>query len=269
MVETHHAAPDSETEAILEMVEVTVAAAERPNVPWIEGINWRVRRGDYWVVGGLEETGKTELLTTAAGLQRPLHGALKIFGKDCSALSEADLLKDRLQIGLVFEAGGRLFNRLTVGENISLPLQYHNLAAPERLDHEVERILALMELSSCIDKLPGRIPRSAQQRVALARALVLKPQILLLDKPVLGLDPKETRWWLDFLQQLHLGHDYFDGRSLTLVVTTDDLRNWRQSGKHFAVIRNQRWAVIGNRADLDRSEEPLLRELLWPDFLTE
>jgi phospholipid/cholesterol/gamma-HCH transport system ATP-binding protein len=261
--------PADGREPVLEMIDVTVATEEESALPWIQGINWTVRRGDYWVVGGLEETGKTELLTTAVGLQRPLRGSVKIFQDDFSALNEAQVRQMRLRVGLIFESGARLFSGLTVGENIALALKYHQTVPYARIENEVREILELTGLTSCLHKMPGRVARSVQQRAGLARALVLRPEVLLLDKPVGGLDPKETRWWLDFLGQLHRGHSYLGGRPVTLVVTTHDLRNWRQAGDHFAVIRNQRWAVLGDRAALEESDEPLLRELLSPDFLTD
>ena len=82
---------------------------------------WTVAAGDYWVVGGLPGTGKSDLLATAAGLQRPLRGTHLLFGEDLARLDEPALIQKRLRVGLVFENGGRLFNRLTVAENLALP----------------------------------------------------------------------------------------------------------------------------------------------------
>src|SRR5439155_174889 len=107
---------------VIELLNVSVAAGGRPDSAALEGIHWRVSAGDYWVVGGLPGSGKSDLLATLAGLYRPLSGTLKLFGSDVGALSEDDFMAARLRIGLVFEGGGRLFNQLAVAENVALPL---------------------------------------------------------------------------------------------------------------------------------------------------
>lgn len=261
--------PADASRAIVEMHDVKVGMPERPGGPSIEDVHWTIAPGDFWIVSGLEETGKTEFLLTAFGLQPPLAGTVKIFGRTVSTLTQDEILQQRLRLGFIFEAGARLLRRLTVYENIALPLQYHEQVGSRGIAAEVDRVAAALDITSCLDKMPGRIPRSAQQRVGLARALISKPEVLFLDKPVVGLDPKETRWWIDLLQELHRGHPFLDGRPVTLVLSTNDLRSWRQSGRQFGFIRNRRWTVIGGREELEKNDEPLLRELLWPDFLTE
>src|SRR4051812_15592431 len=91
----------------------------------VEGINWRVMPKDFWIVAGLFGSGKSDFLATAAGLQRPSRGVVKLFGHETFTLKEEILVEHRRRIGLVFSNGGRLFNRLTVAENVALPLRYH------------------------------------------------------------------------------------------------------------------------------------------------
>src|SRR6185503_1839481 len=117
------AAAASTTQPILEMINVAVASAQSPVTPAVEGVDWRVSEGDYWVVAGLPGSGKSDLLATAAGLQRPLSGTHLLFGKEPTQSPESELLSERLRVGLVFENGGRLFNHLTVAENVALPLR--------------------------------------------------------------------------------------------------------------------------------------------------
>src|SRR5204862_2391577 len=109
---------------VIELVNVSVGAGGRPDSAALEGINWRISAGDYWVIGGLPGSGKSDLLATLAGLYRPLGGTLKLFGSDVAELSEDEFMTVRRRIGLVFE-GGRLFNQLSVAENVALPLRYH------------------------------------------------------------------------------------------------------------------------------------------------
>ena len=232
---------------IIELVDVRVAAGGRQHAAALEGINWRIAAGDYWVVGGLPGSGKSDLLATLAGLYRPLGGTLNLFGSDVAALSEEDFSAARMRIGLVFENGGRLFNQISVAENVALPLRYH------RGQTEIEngeRVKAILDATG----------------VALARALALGPEVLLLDNPLGGPGLQEARWWRDFLAQLAGGHELLRGRPVTLVIACHDLRPWADQGKQFAVLKQKRWLAVGGRADLTCGDEPLLHELLATEF---
>ncbi len=112
--------------AVIEMNDVSVGVAGVVETVSVEGIEYCVASGDYWVIGGPPGSGKTDLLATLAGLYRPLKGTLRLFGDDVAQLGEEDFLAARLRIGLVFENGGRLFNHLSVAENIASPLRYHH-----------------------------------------------------------------------------------------------------------------------------------------------
>src|SRR5689334_10409294 len=85
-------------------------AASAP--PIVEDVQFKIARGDFWAVGAFPGTGKTDLLYTAAGLQRPVKGEHFLFGKETSRLHEDELVEMRLKIGMVFDTG-RLFGNLT------------------------------------------------------------------------------------------------------------------------------------------------------------
>ena len=150
------------------MINVAVASAQSSGRRSVEGIDWRVNAGDYWVVGGLPGSGKSDLLATAAGLQRPLSGTHLLFGIDLTQLNESELLAERLRIGLVFENGGRLFSHLTVAENIALPLRYHRDCSDDEVQQRVKAILALTDLTDEAERLPAQTTRAGRQRAALA-----------------------------------------------------------------------------------------------------
>ena len=171
----------------------------------------------------------------------------------------------RLRIGLVFEGGGRLFNQLSVAENVALPLRYHR-GQPAETGERVKAILDATGLNPWAESTAGRINLARRQRVALARALAIGPEVLLLDNPLGGPGLQEARWWRDFLAQLACGHDVLDGRPLTLVIACHDLRPWADQGKQFAVLKQKRWLAVGGRADLTCGDEPLLHELLATEF---
>jgi phospholipid/cholesterol/gamma-HCH transport system ATP-binding protein len=256
----------SETTSVIEMIDVAIAAAIAPDHAIVSGINWTVARGDYWVVGGLPGSGKSDLLATAAGLLRPLHGKHRLFGKEIAQLSEEEAVQLRLRVGLVFSNEGRLFNHLTVSENLALPICYHRNCTPAQAHDRVGTVLEASGLSSVAQSTPARINRNMRQRVALARALVMKPEALLLDDPFRGLDPIQMKWWLEFLGNLCSGHELTDGCKITLVIATENFRPWVKQARQFALVRDGRWLSLGGPDQLDEHEDPLLRELMSAGF---
>jgi len=248
------------------MIDLTIGELESPETVVVEAVNWRIAVGDYWVVGGLPGSGKSNLLATAAGLNPPLRGILRLFGRDAGALTEEDLLEVRLRVGLVFENGGRLFNHLSVVENVALPLCYHRNCPPSDVRERVAQILEFSGLTPLANQTPGRIRPAWQQRVALARALATGPEVLLLDNPLAGLGPQEARWWRGVLPALLAGHAITGGRPVALVVTCHDLRPWADQANRFALLKQRHWLPIGGQTYLARCGEPVLRELMAADF---
>jgi ABC-type transporter Mla maintaining outer membrane lipid asymmetry ATPase subunit MlaF len=245
----------------LEMRDVTVTAVRNANHIVLEGVNWAVSVGDFWAVAGLLRSGKSDLMALAAGVTRPARGSCRIFGKELAAGFEREQLALRLRIGMVFD-GGQLVHHLTLAENIALPLRYHFDDGGEAIDQRIRSLVEFTGLEPWAESHPAALNRNWQQRIGLARAVALKPEVLLLDNPLTGLDPRDATWWLNTLDSLAAGHPIVDGKPLTLVVTDDDLRPWRNRAKQFAILRDRQFLSLGTRADLVSHSEPLLQELL-------
>jgi ABC-type transporter Mla maintaining outer membrane lipid asymmetry ATPase subunit MlaF len=237
----------------------------------LQGVNWTVTQHEFWVVGGLPGSGKSQLLQTAAGLLPPRAGTVRLFGQELAGLSASELVRIRQRIGLVFADGGHLFNDLTVAQNVALPLCYHRDCQPETVTEAVDSLLTLSGLKPLAGRLPVRIHRVWRQRVALARALALGPELLLLDNPTAGLDHRQTRWWVELLAQIeNLRHEAgrptgpptLVSRPMTVVVATNDLRPWLSVAGQFALLKDNQWRSLGGAAEVLGSAEPLLREML-------
>ena len=254
---------------VIEMFDTAVTAAREPDTTVVSGVNWRVLLDDFWVIGAPPGSGKSDLLATAAGLQRPGRGVHRLFGRELSALGEAERLRERLRVGVVFEAGGRPFPQLTVAENIALPLRYHRDGGETEIQQRVEEMLEATGLSAFASRLPAQLARALCPRIGLARALALAPEVLLLDNPLAGLDPRQMRWWLDFTSGLAAGHPTMKGRKMTLVVASDHLRPWMSQGSRFALLKEKQLLPLGGRAELEHCNEPLLRELVAAEFATD
>ncbi len=250
--------PTKTTAPIIQMHDVSVGAMRDQRGVVVERIEWTVAADDYWVVAGLQGSGKSDFLMMTGGLTAPAGGTYRLFGEEMPIFEEARL-PTRLRLGLVFD-GGQLFNHLTVSENVALPLRYHQNLSRAEADAEVGAMLEALELTPWAGSTPGAVGRNWHQRVGLARALMLKPEILLVDSPLTSLDLRHTTWWLDFLDQLSRGHRLFQGRPMTLVVTAADLRPWKGHARQFAVLRNKRFAVLGGWTQLEAASEELVRE---------
>jgi ABC-type transporter Mla maintaining outer membrane lipid asymmetry ATPase subunit MlaF len=248
------------TTAVIEMREVGVGALHGADRVVAEHVDWTVAPGDFWVIAGLQGTGKSDFLMLAAGLMPPRSGDYRLFGEPMP-IFEGSRLAHRLRLGLVFD-DGHLLNHLTVFENVALPLRYHRSHAGVDAEDSARALLEATELLPWSASTPGAMPRAWQKRAGLARALALRPDVLLLDCPLNGLDLRHANWWLNFLGALSRGHPLAESRPMTLVVTTEDLRPWRGRARQFALLENQRLTVLGNWPAVECSVDPTVRLLL-------
>lgn len=251
---------EPENTAVIEMRGVSVSAMRDISFIVLEDVNWSVAPGEFWTVAGQQHSGKSDLLMLTAGLMAPAKGGCKLFGTEIQALDETKLT-ERLRVGFVFE-GGQLFNHLTIRENTALPLQYHRDLPSREAAQAVQTLLDLLELTPLADITPPNISSNWRQRAALARALVLKPEVLLLDNPLAALGTRHLHWWLRFLDQLWHGHDWCGGRPMTIVVTTDDLRPWRNASRKFALLCDKKFLPLGSWNDVESADIQVVKELL-------
>ena len=245
-------------ENVIQLVDADIPRVQFASpIAAVKDVQWSVNRSEFWVIGATPGSGKTDLLCTAAGLQKPMKGEHLIFGKSVDRMSEEELVTARLRIAMVFSSG-RLFNGLTIAQNIALPLSYHYSYDDAELAQRVSEALQKTGLIAWENKRPDQVTRNLHQRIGLARALALGPEVLLIDNPLAAVDPRQGRWWLDFLCAAQ--------KSMTVIVATDDFRAWMDVGTHFALLKERRMEMIGGRDEMRQSKDTLVRELLTTTF---
>ncbi len=182
-----------------------------------DGLDMTVRQGEVFGIVGGSGSGKSVLLRTVLGLQRPQAGAVRIFGRDLTQLRDGELREVKAGYGVTFQAGA-LFTSLTVLQNVQLPMLEHLALDRVALDGLAMLKVRLVGLPpDAAFKYPSQLSGGMIKRAALARALALDPRLLFLDEPTSGLDPISAAEFDELLIGLQ------QELALTVVMITHDL----------------------------------------------
>lgn len=193
------------------------------------------------VVGG-SGTGKSVLLRSIVGLNRPSEGRIRVFGKDLNDLSTKERSKTEQRFGVLFQRGA-LFSSLNLLQNISLPLIEHCRLSRSDAEELSRMKLALTGLpADSALKYPSELSGGMVKRAALARSLAMDPEILFLDEPTAGLDPIGAAAFDKLIVTLR------DALGLTVFLVTHDLDTLYTTCDRVAVL-SQKKVLIADRID--------------------
>ena len=221
----------------------------------LAGVDLEVRRGEVLVVMGGSGCGKSTLLRHMIGALTPDEGRVEVFGKDLASLDEKGLNETRKRFGILFQSGA-LFNSLTVGENVALPLREHT-----DLDEEVIRIVMKMKLEMVGLRdfeglMPAQISGGMKKRVALARAIALDPEIIFYDEPGAGLDPVMA----GVIDKLIA--DLSGKLGVTSVVVTHEMGSAFRIADRMAMLYEGRVVARGTPGEIRASSDPLVQQFI-------
>ena len=219
-----------------------------------DGLDLDVRRGEVIGVVGGSGTGKSVLLRTIVGLNKPTAGTIEVLDRPVTGASREEMLELEKRWGVLFKDGA-LFSSLTVEENIEVPLKEHTAMA-----HDFRKEIAALKLRmvglpmSACHKYPSQLSGGMRKRAGLARALALDPDVLFLDEPTAGLDPIGAAAFDQLIRRLQ------QSLGLTVFMVTHDLDSLNAICDRIAVLADHRVSVIGPIDDMLRSDHPWVRE---------
>ncbi len=157
----------------------------------LHDVSLTIKKGETLAVIGGSGSGKSTLLQLLVGLIRPDSGEIYIGGQETTHLSEKELDRVRLNMGMVFQYSA-LFDSMTVGENVAFGLREHKNLPEDEVQRIIREKLDLVGLPGVENKMPGELSGGMKKRVGLARAIAIEPEIIFYDEPSSGLDPITT-----------------------------------------------------------------------------
>jgi phospholipid/cholesterol/gamma-HCH transport system ATP-binding protein len=210
-----------------------------------EGLDLDVRRGEILGVVGGSGTGKSVLMRSIIGLQRPADGEVMVFDTPILTADERKLQGIRKRWGILFQ-GAALFSTLTVAENVQVPLREFYPRISGRLLDEIAAFKIVMSglPADAGPKYPAELSGGMKKRAGIARALAMDPELLFLDEPTAGLDPIGAAAF----DQLIL--DLRDRLGLTVFLITHDLDTLYAICDRVAVLADRKVIAVGTIPEL-------------------
>jgi phospholipid/cholesterol/gamma-HCH transport system ATP-binding protein len=221
----------------------------------LDGVSFRIEKGESVVIIGRSGGGKSVLLKHLIGLLSPDAGHVLIEGEDIVPMNERELLRVRRKFGMLFQSAA-LFDSMTVAENVGFSFRRDRSLPKEEIRHKVAEMLEMVDLPGTEDKQPSELSGGMKKRVGLARAIIYHPQIVLYDEPTTGLDPIAS----DSIDKLILR--VRDRLDVTTVVVTHDMRSARRLGQRIMMLHDQRIYATGTPDEIFQSADPVVRRFI-------
>ena len=216
----------------------------------VKDLNLSIAKGEFLTMLGPSGSGKTTCLMMLAGFETATNGEIKLAGRPINQVPP-----HKRGIGMVFQ-NYALFPHMTVGENLSFPLEVRGMGKSDR-EAKVKRALDMVQMFGFINRRPAQLSGGQQQRIALARALVFDPNLVLMDEPLGALD-KQLREHMQFeIKHLH------ESLGITVVYVTHDQGEALTMSDRVAVFNDGRIQQLAPPADLyERPENSFVAQFI-------
>lgn len=226
----------------------------------LQDVSFCVLPGETLCILGRSGVGKSVSLQMLMGFLKPDSGRIRVAGDDITGYTEEEMQTVRRKVTMVFQ-NGALFDSVTVGENVAFPLRERGDMTEEQILQVVRGLLEMVGVAGMEDLLPSDLSTGMKRSVAIARALAAQPEAVLYDEPTTMVDPLMAHLLGDLIerlkQQLHL----------TSIVVTHDMRFAKKLADRVVFLHGGRAHFFGTMEEMERSEDPILREFLALDEL--
>jgi phospholipid/cholesterol/gamma-HCH transport system ATP-binding protein len=220
----------------------------------LRDLSFTVPKGSMRILLGASGAGKSLILKLCLGLLRPDSGTILVNGNRVTEMSEFELLKMRVDVGIVFQENA-LFDSLTVAENVGYRLYEETDMAMDAVRARVEEVLKFLGLSDFIDSMPSSLSGGQRRRVGIGRAMASKPSLMLFDDSTTGLDPVISATVDDEIVKLR------DLEQVTSIVVSQQIRDAMYIATHKTARNNGKLAVVPtDDAEATRAEFMMLHE---------
>ena len=242
--------PDSQRSPLIEVKDLVTYYGEKLV---LDHVCCSIEAGEIFVIIGGSGCGKTTLLKHMTGLLRPSSGEILFQGQDIAGMDEEELAVVQRRIGIAFQSSG-LFNSMTVGDNVALPLREYGNMDDNLIDAVVRLKLSLVGLSGTAHLMPDELSGGMKKRAGLARAIALDPPVVFFDEPSAGLDPIMASGLDDLILNLKnlLG--------ITIVIVTHELDSIRKVADRIMMLDLGKVIFTGTLAEAEASRTDRVRQ---------
>jgi len=219
-----------------------------------DNLDLDVWRGEIIGVVGGSGSGKSVLLRSIIGLNRPAAGSITLLGQDMMALSDTRRSEIERRCGVLFQ-NGALFSSLSVADNVMVPMREHHHIPLPLMQRFAALKIALAGLPADAGaKFPSQLSGGMVKRAALARSLALDPDILFLDEPTAGLDPIGAAAFDQLILTLR------ESLGLTVFLITHDLDTLYTICDRVAVLSQKRVLIVGTLDEVEHCDDAWVQE---------
>ncbi len=223
-------------------------------------VSFDVMPGEMVCILGRSGVGKSVSLHQIMGFLKPDAGRVIVAGEDITDYNEEQMEEIRKKVTMVFQ-NGALFDSLTVGENVAFPLREKRSFSEEQILQIVDGLLEMVGVKEMRDLLPSDLSTGMKRSVAIARALAAQPECVLYDEPTTMVDPLMGNLLGDLIARLKLQ------LHLTSIVVTHDMRLAKKLADRIVFLHEARVIFFGTYKEMEKSEEPIVKEFLELDEL--
>src|SRR5499425_2975927 len=226
----------------------------------LSDVSFNVMPGETVCILGRSGVGKSVSLQLIMGFLKPNSGRITVAFEDITHCGEEELERIRKKVTMVFQ-NGALFDSLTVGENVALPLRERHDLDEEQIFQIVDGLLDMVGVKPMRDLLPSDLSTGMKRSVAIARALSAQPECILYDEPTTMVDPLMAQLLGDLIKRLKIQ------LHLTSVVVTHDMRLAKKVADRVVFLYEAKAIFFGSYAEMEKCQEPIVQEFLKLDEL--